>query len=130
EIFDKQFARKKGISTISESSSIKTQELPHNQVNSTEFPTKKTVSYCASSSPSPTFFPSNISLNISLHVPSTKLTSNNPDTKISPWTSDEDKLLIDAVLESMTPSWVQISKNIMMQRSEDACRLRWARLKK
>ncbi|CAG8636532.1 24835_t:CDS:2, partial [Racocetra persica] len=131
EILDKQFTRKKGISTISESSSIKTQELPHNQVNSTEFPTEETVSSCASASPpSPTFFPSNISLNISLHVPSTKLTSNNPDTKMSPWTSDEDKLLIDAVLESMTPSWVQISNNIMMQRSEDACRLRWARLKK
>ncbi|CAG8635782.1 16950_t:CDS:2 [Cetraspora pellucida] len=128
ELLDKQFVRKKRTSTISES---KTQELPYryNQVNSPEFPTKETVSSCASSPPSPTFLPSHISLNISLHVPNTKLTSNNPDTKMSPWTSDEDKLLIDAVLESLAPSWVQISKNIMMQRSEDACRLRWARLK-
>ncbi|CAG8457583.1 11146_t:CDS:2 [Dentiscutata erythropus] len=125
EIEEQEFSdiRKKIFATISESS--------HSQVNSPEFTTAETISSCTSPSPpSPTFLPSNISLNLSLHVPKPKLTSNNLTTKMSPWTSDEDKLLIDAVLDSLTPSWVQISENIMMQRSEDACRLRWARLKK
>ncbi|CAG8619670.1 3320_t:CDS:2 [Dentiscutata heterogama] len=123
EFSDIRFSRKKNFATISESS--------HSQLNSPEFTTAETISSCTSSSPpSPTFLPSNISLNLSLHVPKPKLPSNNLTTKMSPWTSDEDKLLIDAVLDSLTPSWIQISENIMMQRSEDACRSRWARLKK
>ncbi|KAF0345091.1 hypothetical protein F8M41_015898 [Gigaspora margarita] len=118
-LVDSEIGEQEIISKISESL--------HNQVNSPEITTMETNSSCAlsPSPPSPTFLPSSISLNLSFHP---KLTSN--DTKMLPWTSDEDKLLIDAVLESLAPSWVKISENIMMQRSEDACRLRWARLKK
>ncbi|CAG8566324.1 37649_t:CDS:2 [Gigaspora margarita] len=118
-LVDSEIGEQEIISKISESL--------HNQVNSPEITTMETNLSCAlsPSPPSPTFLPSSISLNLSFHP---KLTSN--DTKMLPWTSDEDKLLIDAVLESLAPSWVKISENIMMQRSEDACRLRWARLKK
>ncbi|RHZ62222.1 hypothetical protein Glove_341g13 [Diversispora epigaea] len=49
---------------------------------------------------------------------------------VSSWTPDEDKLLIDAVLETLSPSWVQISRNTISGRSDDACRHRWNRLKK
>ncbi|RIB10440.1 hypothetical protein C2G38_2106105 [Gigaspora rosea] len=126
EISDNQFSKKKRIPIISESS--------HSQVNSPEITIEKPIHLVHSPPPpSPTFLPSSISLNFSFHVPNPKLTSNtsnNYDTKMSPWTSDEDKLLIDAVLESLAPSWVKISENTLMQRSEDACRLRWARLKK
>ncbi|CAG8620660.1 8504_t:CDS:2 [Diversispora eburnea] len=34
------------------------------------------------------------------------------------------------VLETLSPSWVQISRNTISGRSDDACRHRWARLKK
>ncbi|CAG8674804.1 15227_t:CDS:2, partial [Acaulospora morrowiae] len=50
--------------------------------------------------------------------------------KTSPWTPDEDKLLIDAVLENLSPPWTHISRNTIQNRSDDSCRHRWARLRK
>ncbi|CAG8573734.1 5521_t:CDS:2, partial [Acaulospora morrowiae] len=50
--------------------------------------------------------------------------------KTSPWTPDEDKLLIDAVLENLSPPWTHISRNTIQNRSDDSCRHRWARLRR